>query len=458
MAKLSLADLTATPVTCSPPVSVDGSRTRRRVYNITSDPDMSVVWSQSFRAFAEEQPLSVLPPAELCRWLSPQQFPFCRSYRLEEIDRQRQWRSAIVHPSDTASAAAVEAAESRASRGRLSAGPRNTLMLVSMPCAYVDGGANYAGALYDATRILNAQHRGATPRYARGPVRRYEIAAVGLTPYGHLPDAHFYASTAPWVLQLVHLLPPAVPILVALSSRLRELYAHLGVDAERLHELPPNGAAYADRLLSLVTTPFGALEPLGAAALRRVRTRFVPVPAPPEQRTRLIYLSRRSLSPRRNLRNEIELLAALRHTLQLQPAPAVHTLEVFDGASGQRLVDIARRFSQAALLTGTHGGAFLNVIYCSPGTPIVEIGYKSTSPMAYPSYYHTMARRLGLAFWVVLGEGAYDRPITAPVSEVAALVGALLARRRSPAGSDHKAVYAPLEKTTVGIDEDNFAP
>ena len=143
---------------------------------------------------------------------------------------------------------------------------------------------------------------------------------------------------------------------------------------QQLHELPPNGAAYADRLLSLVTTPFGALEPLGAAALRRVRTRFVPVPAPPEQRTRLIYLSRRSLSPRRNLRNEIELLAALRHTLQLQPAPAVHTLEVFDGASGQRLVDVARRFSQAALLTGPHGGAFLNAIYCSPGTPIVEIG------------------------------------------------------------------------------------
>lgn len=52
--------------------------------------------------------------------------------------------------------------------------------------------------------------------------------------------------------------------------------------------------------------------------------------------------------------------------------------------------------------------------------------------MAYPSYYHTMARRLGLPFWLVLGDGGYDRPITAPVGEVAALVGALLAA----AGSD----------------------
>ena len=30
-----------------------------------------------------------------------------------------------------------------------------------------------------------------TPRFARGALRRYAIAAVGLTPYGHLADALF---------------------------------------------------------------------------------------------------------------------------------------------------------------------------------------------------------------------------------------------------------------------------
>ena len=80
--------------------------------------------------------------------------------------------------------------------------------------------------------------------------------------------------------------------------------------------------------------------------------------------------------------------------------------------------------------TGPHGGAFLNMIHCPPGTPIVEIGYKRKSPMAYPSYYHTMSRRLGLPFWLVLGEGGYDSPITAPVEELAALVEALLTRGR----------------------------
>ena len=40
-----------------------------------------------------------------------------------------------------------------------------------------------------------------------------------------------------------------------------------------------------------------------------------------------------------------------------------------------------------------------------------------------------MARRLGLPFWLLLGEGGYDSPITAPVGEVTALVDALLRQR-----------------------------
>ena len=124
-------------------------------------------------------------------------------------------------------------------------------------------GANFRGALYDARRVLNAQHRSAVPRLRED---RYTVAAVGLTPYGHLTDSHFYASTAPWILQLLAILPPSVPI--SCLSAVCGHNAHLGVLSERLHTLPPGGAAYADSLL-LVTAPFGALEPLGAIALGR---------------------------------------------------------------------------------------------------------------------------------------------------------------------------------------------
>ena len=101
------------------------------------------------------------------------------------------------------------------------------------------------------------------------------------------------------------------------------------------------------------------------------------------------------------------------------------------------------------------------MIYCSAGTPVVEIGYARArspdrqltlrcGPARYPvacvcghtykycrpraaptdtdyySYFHTMARRLDLPFWVVLGRGSYTSPITAPVAEVVATVQAAL--------------------------------
>lgn len=441
-AAVTLADITTTRPSCpaSPPRVVPSVVLRHRVYNISTQPDLRVLWRHTFRAFEGEAPQSSVPLDSLCRALSKQQWPYCRGSRIRQ---------------------------------------HNTLMLVSMPCAYTDAGSNYRGALYDDKRVLNAQHRGATPRFALdGPIRRYEVAAVGLTPYGHLADAHFYASTAAWVLTLHELLPLTVPILVATNSKLSLLYAALGLPAERLHTLPPRGAAYAKQLLSLVTTPFGALEPLGAPSLRRVRhrllSRLLPRPPPTSTARHVVVLSRNDQAPRRSLRNQPELLRALRAVLT--SLNNGHVLDVFQanrllrtsprhadgrplrdgwqlaedgrkltgghtsgrrlgatqgGGGGEaafatRLTEAAALFSQAALVTGPHGGGFLNIIYCHPGTPVVEIGYTGAQPMAYPSYYHTMARRLGLSFWLLLGSGGYDRPITAPVTQVTELVRALL--------------------------------
>ena len=79
---------------------------------------------------------------------------------------------------------------------------------------------------------------------------------------------------------------------------------------------------------------------------------------------------------KRSLTNEQALLQALRGAL---PAP----LEVrrYVGSDRLTLAATAQLFSRAALLTGPHGGAFLNMIYCSAGTPVVEIGYaRARSP------------------------------------------------------------------------------
>ena len=56
--------------------------------------------------------------------------------------------------------------------------------------------------------------------------------------------------------------------------------------------------------------PRGALEPLGASALSRVRSRFVPLPPPAAQRVHVVLLSRADMGRKRSLSNEAELLRA----------------------------------------------------------------------------------------------------------------------------------------------------
>ena len=229
--------LSRLPVSCHEDAGHTTMAQRSRVYRVEEADGLAVLWRQPFRAFAGERPRSLRSHEALCQDLHTTQWPACQG---------------------------VPGAAPR--RGRASQQPSdgfNELQLVMMPCAFTDGGRNHKGALWDATRVLNAQHRRATPAFARAPLRRYPIAAVGLTPYGHLHDSHFYASTAPWILQLLELLPPPVPIVVSLSPRLTALYKRLAVPMERLHVLPAGGAlygAYADWLHALCMHACGILR------------------------------------------------------------------------------------------------------------------------------------------------------------------------------------------------------
>ena len=163
---------------------------------------------------------------------------------------------------------------------------------------------------------------------------------------------------------------------------------------------------YADRLLSLVTLPAGALEPLGAAALRRVRAQLVPRPPPGASSSAstprsVVLLSRSDMGSKRSLRNEPALLAALEAVARGRSrgeaaadsrldsracAPLERgewRVEVFIGSLRLSLVETQALFARAAVLTGPHGGAFLNMMYVHPGTPVVEIGYTAARPMPY---------------------------------------------------------------------------
>ena len=70
----------------------------------------------------------------------------------------------------------------------------------------------------------------------------------------------------------------------------------------------------------------------------------------------------------------------------------------------------------------------------------------------YYSYFHTMARRLELPFWVVLGRGSYTSPITAPVSEVVTTVqAALVAAMTDRSAGRVQSSYASIARRPYGI-------
>ena len=65
------------------------------------------------------------------------------------------------------------------------------------------------------------------------------------------------------------------------------------------------------RMISLVTLPHGALEPLGAPSLTRLRSAIAIPPPPPAERTSIVLLSRADMGRRRRLLNQQELVGAI---------------------------------------------------------------------------------------------------------------------------------------------------
>jgi len=72
-------------------------------------------------------------------------------------------------------------------------------------------------------------------------------------------------------------------------------------------------------MLSLVTLPHGALEPLGAPSLARLRAAIAIPPPPPAERTSIVVLSRADMGRRRCLSNQPELVRAIEAAMPTMP-------------------------------------------------------------------------------------------------------------------------------------------
>ena len=100
-----------------------------------------------------------------------------------------------------------------------------------------------------------------------------------------------------------------------------------------------------------------------------------------------MLLSRADQGRRRSLSNRRELWAVLKREL----APNLRVTQP-EGTQRLGLAAAAQLFVRAALLVGPHGGGFLNMIFCAPGTPVLEIGYTDTQARAHRLHgVHTRA-------------------------------------------------------------------
>lgn len=96
----------------------------------------------------------------------------------------------------------------------------------------------------------------------------------------------------------------------------------------------------------------------------------------------------------RILKNERRLVAALRNIKGVD-------VREFDGAEegAERAVTM---FSRAAVVVGVHGAGLSNILFCSEGTTVIELGF--ANPLV--RHYMYIAEALGLSYERVLLEGA----------------------------------------------------
>jgi hypothetical protein len=123
-----------------------------------------------------------------------------------------------------------------------------------------------------------------------------------------------------------------------------------------------------------------------AEVARRLRQRLLDsvTPASPHRR---LYLSRAASG--RGVRNEKEILPVLQRA-------------GFEIVEPQNLpvAEQARVFSEAEIVLGPHGAAFVNSLFCAPGTRIVEL----FSPARWNACYLRIGALFGLEHWHLFGE------------------------------------------------------
>jgi hypothetical protein len=168
----------------------------------------------------------------------------------------------------------------------------------------------------------------------------------------------------------------------------RETLARLGVKTERLIQ-PSNTSHYRCERMVVPSLMRG----ISTETSEFLRDRFLTPADQALPAEKLIYVTRRGCKRRRVL-NEDDVLGVLRSIGFAVVDPATMTFD-----------EQVNLFAQARMVVAAHGGALSNLVFCKPGTVVLEL----FAPRYVNLCYWVIANTIGLKYAYLLGLGRSPR-------------------------------------------------
>ncbi|CAF2998070.1 unnamed protein product [Rotaria sp. Silwood2] len=120
-----------------------------------------------------------------------------------------------------------------------------------------------------------------------------------------------------------------------------------------------------------------------------------------------IIVIKRKDGDARSIVEHSDMIAFITSALNKSKVLSDRHIEIFEAQGHIR--DHIALFRRARIIVGPHGAGMMNILWSSPGTHVIEIGY--TTGMTFPEMYAEMSLHLEHHYWICKGHGDYYAPI-----------------------------------------------
>lgn len=126
-----------------------------------------------------------------------------------------------------------------------------------------------------------------------------------------------------------------------------------------------------------------------------------------KERKDRIILIKRNVGRARSIIEHSDIASYISLAVNKSKVASDLNIEIFEAQGHIR--DHIKLFRRARIIIGAHGAGMMNILWSSPRTYVVEIGY--TSGMTFPEMYAEMSLHLDQKYWICKGYGDYSSPI-----------------------------------------------